>query len=151
MSEATGWVRALAEPLAAGAGLDLVDVQVRGSRGWRLVRVVVDCKGGVDLATCQRLSRQLSARMDEDDAIEGRYALEVTSPGTDYPLRDRRAFDRVQGREVLVQRSGADGRVLQVGGRVTAAETDAVVLDVGGTAVRVPYAEIVKATQRLPW
>jgi ribosome maturation factor RimP len=34
---------------------------------------------------------------------------------------------------------------------VRAAEADAVVLDVDGEPVRVPYDDIVKATQALPW
>lgn len=144
-------MRALVEPLAADAAVDVVDVQVRGSGGRRLVRVVVDRRGGVDLATCQGLSRRLSARLDDDDPVEGSYSLEVTSPGVGHPLRDRRAFERVLGRDVLVHRRGADGRVLQIGGTVTGAEADAVVLDVDGAPMRIAYAEIVKAAQRLPW
>jgi ribosome maturation factor RimP len=143
-------VRDLAAPLAEDAGLDLVDVSVK--RGPRtLVRVVVERKGGVDLAACQSLSQQLSARLDDVDPVVGRYALEVTSPGTDRPLRDRRDFDRVEGRVVLVHRLAGDERVEQVEGRVVEAEDEAVVLDVGGSRVRVPYPEIKKATQRLPW
>jgi ribosome maturation factor RimP len=142
-------IRDLAEPLAASSGLDLVDVELKqGPR--TLVRVVVDRKGGVDLATCQDMSRRLSDALDADDPVEGRYALEVTSPGVDRPLTDRRAFDRVEGRPVLVHRSDGGG-VVQLRGTVAAAEEDAVVLDVDGSPLRIPYDEIVKATQQLPW
>lgn len=151
MGDADGAVRALAMPVAQEAGVDLVDVAVKGSGGQRRVRVVIDRKGGVDLATCQQVSQRLSARLDEDDPIPGRYDLEVTSPGVDHPLEGQRAFDRVEGRDVLVHRRDPDGRVLQVHGRVLRAEPDAVVLDAGDGQVRVAYDEIVKATQRLPW
>lgn len=144
-------VRALAEPLVLENDLDLVDVQVKGSGPRRLVRVIVDRKGGVDLGTCQRLSQRLSSRLDEVDPIDDRYALEVTSPGVDHPLADRRAFDRVEGRDVLVHRDAGDGRVLQVRGRVAGTDDEAVVLDADGESVRVRYDEIVKATQSLPW
>lgn len=144
-------VRALAEPLALENDLDLVDVQVKGSGPRRLVRVIVDRKGGVDLGTCQRLSQRLSSRLDEVDPLDDRYALEVTSPGVDHPLADRRAFDRVEGRDVLVHRDAGDGRVLQVRGRVAGTDDEAVVLDADGESVRVRYDEIVKATQSLPW
>jgi ribosome maturation factor RimP len=140
----------LVEPVAAGEGVDLVDVAVRGTGGRQLVKVIVDRKGGVDLATCQRISQTLSARLDEADPIPGRYALEVTSPGIDHPLEGRAAFDRVEGREVLVHR-GDDERVTQVRGTVLAAEDDGVLLDTGGEQLRIAYAEIVKATQTLPW
>lgn len=143
-------VAELARPLAERRGVDLVEVEVKGGGGRRLVRVIVDRKGGVELADCQELSRELSEALDVEDPVEGRYALEVTSPGVDYPLRDPAAFDRVEGRPVLLHRE-ADGAPAQVRGVVRAAEADAVVLDVDGEELRVPYAEIVKATQALPW
>ena len=143
-------VRALTEPLAASAGLDLVEVAVKGSGGMRKVRIAVDRQGGVDLASCQALSRSLSAVLDEEDPIEGRYELEVTSPGVEHPLVGRRAFERVQGRDVLIHRED-DGRVVQVRGRVAAAGDRAVSVDVDGAVVDVPYEQVVKATQALPW
>lgn len=119
------------------------------------MRVVVDRKGGIDLASCQRVSRELSAVLDAADPVEDRYVLEVTSPGVDHPLADKAAFDRVEGRAVLVhRRRGADeaeGAVTQLRGTVRATEDDAVVLDVDGEVVRVRYLDIVKATQALPW
>jgi ribosome maturation factor RimP len=128
----------------------LVDVQVKGSGSRTLVRVVVDRKGGIDLASCQQLARELSAVLDAADPLDSRYVLEVTSPGVDHPLADRDAFDRVEGRAVLVHRH-VEGVVTQLRGSVMAAEPDAVVLDVQGEPIRVPYREIVKATQALPW
>jgi ribosome maturation factor RimP len=125
-------------------------VQVKGAGSRTLVRVVVDRKGGIDLTSCQQLSGALSAALDAADPIEGRYVLEVTSPGVDYPLTDQAAFRRVEGRAVLVHRR-KDAGMTQLRGLVTAAEPEAVVLDVEGERVRVPYREIVKATQALPW
>ena len=144
-------IRDLAAPLVDARALDFVDVEVKGSGSSRLVRVVVDRKGGVDLATCQELSRDLSELLDREDPIDGRYALEVTSPGTDHPLRDRAAFDRVEGRPVLVLRHGEGDAPVEVRGTVVAAEPEAVVLEVDGAAERVAYAEIVTAKQALPW
>lgn len=153
MTEEAQRVRDLAAGLADDLELDLVDVEVKGGGSSRLVRITVDRKGGVDLATCQEVSRELSALLDRDDPVKGRYALEVTSPGTDRPLRDRAAFDRVEGRDVLVHRRAErdDAPPAEVRGAVARAEEDAVVLDVEGQDVRIPYAEIVKAKQTLPW
>lgn len=152
-ADETAQVAALARPLAEHGGVDLVDVQVKGTGGRRLVRVVVDRKGGIGLEECRDLSRALSDVLDAEDPLDGAYALEVTSPGVDHPLRDRAAFDRVEGRLVVVHRDAAAGAEApaELRGTVTAAEEDAVVLDVDGEAVRVRYTEIRKATQALPW
>lgn len=151
MSDTVTRVRELAAPLADEHDVDLVDVEIKGSKGRRLVRVIVDRKGGVPLSACQDLSRALSEALDVSDPVEGRYALEVTSPGVDYPLRGQAAFHRVEGRDVLVHHDPGDGRVLQVRGKVIAARGDVVELDSGGERIELPYERIVKASQTLPW
>lgn len=148
-------LRSYAQPIVERHALDLVDVEVKGSGGRRLVRIVVDRKGGVDLASCRSISEELSRELDvaDPDPVAGSYSLEVTSPGTNRPLRDRAAFDRVEGREVLIHRARDDKPPVQVTGKVLAAHEDAVELEVDGDPepVRVLYAEVVKATQKLPW
>lgn len=140
-------VRALVDELAGASGLDVVDVALNGQGNRQLLKVLVDRKGGLDLAACQELAKRLSERLDETDPLSGRYTLEVSSPGTGYPLRDQRAFDRVEGKRVTVLRAEEP----EVSGVVKAARDDVVVLDVDGEEVAVPYGAITKATQALPW
>lgn len=140
-------VRALVDELAGASGLDVVDVALKGQGNRQLLKVLVDRKGGLDLAACQALAKRLSERLDENDPLPGRYTLEVSSPGTGYPLRDQRAFDRVEGKRVTVLRAEEP----EVSGVVKAARDDVVVLDVDGEEVAVPYGAITKATQALPW
>ena len=151
-TDARARVRALAEPVVVGADLDLVDVEVKQGRGQALVRIVVDRKGGVPLERCDDVSRRLSARLDDEDPIDGRYTLEVTSPGVDRPLRDRPAFDRVEGRDVRITHREDDGEVRTTEGKVLAADPGAVRLRTDdGDEVAVAYDRIETAVQRLPW
>ena len=143
-------LRALTEPLVEQAELDLVALEVKGAGGARKLRVMVDRKGGVDLRSCQELSRRLSEELDGADPIPGSYSREVTSPGIDHPLEGRRAFERVEGRDVLIHRE-QEGRVLQLRGRVAGADEQGVTVEVDGAPMHVPYDEVVKATQALPW
>jgi ribosome maturation factor RimP len=151
VADRTDAVREHAQPLAEAAGLDLVAVEVKGAGPQTLVRVRVDRKGGVDVAACQKLSKDLSAALDESDPIDNRYQLEVTSPGVDHPLQTRRDFDRVEGRLVAVRHKTGDEDVAEVKGKVLEATADAVVVEAAGDRVAVPYAEIVSASQTLPW
>jgi len=150
MAQDTTVIRRCATTVATAAGLDLVEVEVKGAGPQTIVRVVVDRKGGVDVGTCQQLSRDLSGQLDASDPISGRYSLEVTSPGTDRPLRTQRDFDRVEGRLVQLRRQEAD-RVAELRGTVREARDDAVVLVVDGATVAVPYVEVGSARQALPW
>lgn len=137
----------LAEPAAAAAGLDLVDVEARGTGGRRRIRVIVDRDGGVGIEACRALSRTLSAGLDAADPIEDRYDLEVTSPGVDRPLVGARAFARVAGRAVQLRTHDGAERT----GTVEAVEDDAVVLEVDGEREVIALRDIDHATQALPW
>jgi ribosome maturation factor RimP len=148
MADLVEVVRGFAQPLAIGAGLDLVDVEVKGTGPRTLVRVKVDRKGGVGLAECQELSRALSRALDDSDPIDDRYQLEVSSPGVNYPLRNQRDFDRVEGRLVVLRRRDESD---ELKGKVVEAAESEVVLDAGGTRTTVAYADIDSATQALPW
>jgi ribosome maturation factor RimP len=145
-------IRELAHREALAESVDVLAVEVKGEGPLRLVRVVIDRKGGVPLDVCQRISRRLSRELDDADPIAGRYTLEVTSPGVDWPLDDRKSFDRIEGREVVIHLRGEGGQVEQVRGRVVSAGQDAVELDNDKAGVvAVAYDDIVKAAQALPW
>ncbi|HSK97679.1 MAG TPA: hypothetical protein VK891_13750 [Euzebyales bacterium] len=145
-------IRDMADRAARAEDVEVLAVEVKGQGARQLVRVVVDRKGGVDIAACQRVSQELSRGLDAADPIGGRYTLEVTSPGLDWPLEDRAAFDRVEGRDVLIHRRGDDGAVEQVRGRVVRAADHTVELrGTDGDAIAIAYDDIVKAAQALPW
>ncbi len=150
MADVANIVRGFAQPLATDAGLDLIDVAVKGSGSRTLVKITVDRKGGVGLAECQQLSKDLSRRLDECDPIDSRYQLEVTSPGVAHPLRTRRDFDRVEGRLVVVHRRTGD-ELDEIRGTVVEAAEAEVVLETDGDRVAIAYDDVHKATQALPW
>jgi len=150
MAVAADIVRRHAETLAQRAGLDLITVEVKGSGPRTLVRVKVDRKGGVALTECQQLSRDLSRALDEDDPIDSRYQLEVSSPGVSHPLRSQRDFDRVEGRVVTLRLHGAESGT-EITGTVRDAGETHVVIATDDADLPVAYDDIDNATQALPW
>lgn len=126
-------------PVIAAAGMDLESVRVSAAGRRRLLRVVVDSDQGVSLDAAAALSRQLSAALDGAPVMgDFPYTLEVSSPGVDRPLTDPRHWRRSVGRLVQVA-AGDDGTVT---GRVVAADSDEVTLDVGGDHRRFGYATL---------
>jgi ribosome maturation factor RimP len=137
-SQADG-VRALATPLAAAAGLVVEDVTVTPAGRRRVLRVTVDLPedrtGGVPMESVTAASQAISAALDTSDVMGGTpYVLEVSSPGVDRPLTERRHWSRARGRLVHVRL--ADGA--ETTGRLTAVDDDGI--DVGGR--RLPWAEV---------
>jgi ribosome maturation factor RimP len=130
------------EPVVAAAGMDLESVRVTAAGRRRLLRVVVDSDRGVSLDDAAAVSRELSAALDKV-AVMGDfpYTLEVSSPGVDRPLTDRRHWRRSVGRLAKVTVTDAGGSEV-VTGRIVSADADGVTLDVEGARRRFPYAEL---------
>jgi len=141
-------VRAIAAPLAAGEGLELVDVELAGAGGRTTLRLYVDRAGGVSLDDCSSISRAVSAALDVEDPIEGAYDLEVSSPGLDRPLRTPEHFQKFAGEEVRIK---AFGPISELENRKTfhgtlrGFEDAKVLVEVDGKLFRVPHDRIAKA------
>jgi ribosome maturation factor RimP len=113
-----GKVRAIAERVAAGYGLDVFDVQFRREAPGMVLRVQIDRPGAaskeedsVGVADCAAVSRDLSAIFDVEDVVPTAYTLEVSSPGLDRPLRGLDDYRRFTGRRAkVVMREKVDGQ-----------------------------------------
>ena len=129
----------LIEPVVAAAGMDLESVRMSVAGKRRLLRIVVDGDHGVSLDDAADVSREISAMLDEANALgEVPYTLEVSSPGVDRPLTEPRHWRRAVGRLVKVKVTGEG----TVEGRILAADADGVTLDLAGSERRLGYGEL---------
>jgi ribosome maturation factor RimP len=92
-------LRDLVEPLLASHAVELVDLEVKP----KLVRVTVDRDGGIDLDTVSDMTQLISSLLDAHDPLPSSYALEVSSPGLERPLRTPAHFRRFEGSTVSVK------------------------------------------------
>jgi ribosome maturation factor RimP len=129
----------LIEPVVAAAGMDLESVRMSVAGKRRLLRIVVDGDRGVSLDDAADVSREISAMLDEVNALgEVPYTLEVSSPGVDRPLTEPRHWRRAVGRLVKVKVTGEG----TVEGRIRAADADGVTLDLAGGERRFGQGEL---------
>ncbi|SER07386.1 ribosome maturation factor RimP [Gracilibacillus ureilyticus] len=93
----------LLQPILDELSLELVDVVYeKEGKNWFL-RVYLDKDGGIDIEECGIVSEKLSARLDEEDPIEGAYFLEVSSPGVERPLKKEDDFVKYTGENVYIK------------------------------------------------
>ncbi len=90
-------VSELVAPIAEELGVDVLQVRIGGSGKSKLVQVLVDRRGGVDADTLARVSRGLALQLDVEDLISGKYRLELSSPGLEWPLETEADFNRYEG------------------------------------------------------
>ena len=94
-------IREVVNRVAAGLGLEVVEVDLRGGGKARMLRIVIDRPGGVTHEDCAALSREAGIILDVEDAVPGgSYTLEVSSPGLDRKLVKAADFERFTGSRV---------------------------------------------------
>lgn len=100
--------------------------------------VYVDHPDGVDHALCARVTDALRDYLRE-------YTVDVSSPGSERPLRKPQHFAQVVGRRVAVRTEAKIGDRSRFKGTVVAAEGDHVVLEVEDDERHdIPYESIVR-------
>jgi ribosome maturation factor RimP len=96
-------VQEIAERVGTSEGLEIVDVQLLGGGGSRLLRIFIDKPQGVTHADCEFISLNVGTILDVEDVIPGgRYTLEVSSPGVERKLTRPQEFERFLGHKIKV-------------------------------------------------
>jgi ribosome maturation factor RimP len=126
-------------------GVELVVLEEVGSRRQMTVRLLIDYPSGVTHELCSLVSGVVGQALDETEAMEGEYTLEVSSPGIERPLRKRSHFEAQVGKKVYVKtRTPVEGSkiwqgiLLEVG-------VDEIVVQEAGREARIPLCEVSSA------
>ncbi len=123
-------IHAIAERVAASSGLEIVELEMRGSGKARMLRIFIDKPGGVTHEDCAKLSREVSTIFDVEDAVPGgSYVLEVSSPGLDRKLSRPVDFERFQGSRVKLTTKDAVNGNRHFEGRLEHFEAGRLTLD----------------------
>jgi len=134
------------EPVIRFRKLELVEIVFSKGSSRGVLKVIIDHDLGVGIDDCTAVSREISALLDVEDIVPGSYALEVSSPGLDRPLKSLEDFMRFAGKlakvtmaEPVSDKRSLVGRILRVEGESVVLESD------GDIAITVPFNKIKKA------
>ena len=95
--------KALIQKIVSSEGLELVEVEFKGSLNSRILRIYIEGSQGVTHENCQRVSSQVGTELEIDDLIPGAYTLEVSSSGLTRKLNRKEDFERYRGRLIKLQ------------------------------------------------
>jgi len=130
-------VREIAERVAASSGLEVVEVELRGTSNARMLRVFLDRPGaasgdplaGVTHGDCVSFSREFGTILDVEDAIPSSYTLEVSSPGLDRKLSKAKDFERFVGSRMKLTTRNPVGNNKYFEGRLESFQDGKLALD----------------------
>jgi ribosome maturation factor RimP len=112
-----------------------VEVLLAEVLGGNLVRLFIDHPKGVTLDLCERVTKHLLE-------VREKYALEVTSPGTERPLSKPEHFRRYVGRRAKVRTRGVHDGHKSFTGELINATDDSVTVAADTGVVSIAYADI---------
>jgi ribosome maturation factor RimP len=119
------------------AGIPGVEVLAVEMSGTERMTVFVDHPEGVDHALCVRVTDALRGYLDE-------YAIEVSSPGLERPLRKPSHFQRAVGRQVALRTEAPIDGQARFRGEVVAAGERTLELRSSDQTIEIPYDAIVR-------
>ena len=146
-------IEEIAQRVADSEGLELVEVEVKGGGNSRFVRISIDKPEGVTHADCELVSQQVGTILDVEDVVpDGRYTLEVSSPGVERKLVTPQDYQRFQGKKVRITlRDAVEGR-RNWEGKLAGLENGEVALETEpGKTVRFPHGQVQKANLKFEW
>ncbi len=144
-------VFAIAENVLTDASHFLVAVSVRGVRGSRVVEVFIDGDAGIGVSALAAYSREISFMLDTEDFIDGKYKLDVSSPGATRPLVQLRQYKKHIDRNLKVKYEHAE-EVKSLKGVLTAVGDDHVELTFANKkSQQIAFSDIIESKVLLPW
>lgn len=146
-------VTEIAERVGTREGIEIVEVQLLGGGGSRVLRIFIDKPSGVTHGDCENISQQVGTILDVEDTIPGgRYTLEVSSPGLDRKLVKPRDFERFAGKKIkIVLRTPIDNS-RRLEGTLAGLEGESLKLDLNPEhSVLIPLAQVERANLKPEW
>lgn len=103
MKESVNTLRDQLASLVEALGYEFVGCELQRQGRDSVLRIFIDSVSGVNLDDCTKVSRQVSAMLDVEDPIPGRYTLEISSPGLDRPLFEIQHYKKQIGQRVKLR------------------------------------------------
>lgn len=141
-------IRTLITPLLHQEGVELFDLNVhRHGREWQLKIFVDRPSGGITIAQCAQLNHSIGRLLEEEKVCTGGFALELSSPGADRPLKTASDFRRVLGKFVKLDFLRPLGNRREFIGELKAVGDDQIALSVEGEEHAIRISDIDKAVE----
>jgi ribosome maturation factor RimP len=134
------------EPALSDMGYELVRVAINGAE-MKTVQIMAERADRQDMTVddCEKISHTASALLDVADPFNGRWVLEVSSPGIDRPLVKPADYDRFKGEEAKVELvNDIDGRK-RFKGILKGIEGTKISMDFEGQEISFDFADVAKA------
>jgi ribosome maturation factor RimP len=126
-------------------GFELVEVEYIHNMGRWILRLVIDKESGVTIDDCAKVSNELGDLIDVKNFIDHSYALEISSPGLDRPLKKEKDVLKAMNKKIkLKMLTPVEGR-RNYSGYLRDFENGMLHVEIETGLVALPWSEVDKA------
>lgn len=137
----------LAQPIAKDLNLEIVNAVFQTNQAPPKLRLDIrQPQSDTGLEDCERMSRALEARLEEEDLIPDAYVLEISSPGLSDQLITDRDFVSFRGFPIVVQTHEPFKGQTEWIGRLIEKDENVLRLNLKGRTLSIPV-EIIQQVQ----
>jgi len=90
-------------PEVTSMGFELLGIELVKNRHTSLLRVYIDNIEGIKIDDCVLVSQQIAGLLDVNDPVNGKYNLEVSSPGLNRPLFTDEQLKKQIGQNAVIR------------------------------------------------
>lgn len=130
-----------------GCGVKLYDIVSLKENDNNIYRVYIISPEGINLDQCADVSRQISPILDIHEPMNGKYHLEVSSPGIERKLKKTMHFKSSVGDKVRIK--DFDKNIIQ--GELLRADDNEIVVKTEHGEEQITYDEISSASTYFEW
>ncbi|MDA3814011.1 MAG: ribosome assembly cofactor RimP [Candidatus Cloacimonetes bacterium] len=129
------------EQIAKKACLDvnvaLYDLSLKSASKGLIVLIYITKIGGVNITECKRVSRNISEILETEDVIKERFFLEVSSPGLERALNQKKHYVSAIDEKVQISFTDDENTVTEIG----------ILKEVLPESIKIEFEEAVKEIQ----
>lgn len=133
--------------LAAECGVKFYDEEIAKENGSLIYRVFITKNGGVGLSDCEKFSRLLSPILDVEPPVEGKFLLEVSSPGLERKLTKAEHFANSIGEMVRISLNNGE----KIEGEILEFNDEILKLKTQNGKILINFSDIKKAKTFIIW
>lgn len=137
-------IEAIAKDVCAKHGVSLYDVELKHAAKGLVIVIYITKIQGIGVEDCSVISRDIGRTMEEDNLVNSRYFLEVSSPGLERKLKLKKHYVSAIGEKVKITYN-AERENKMVIGVLKEVDRNELILELGSEELTIAFNDIKKA------
>jgi len=125
--------------------VSLYDIEIKHTQKGEVYIIYINKIGGVTISDCATISRKIGNILEEEDIINDRYYLEVSSCGIERKLNFKKHYMGAINEKVKITYGDAPGEKKTIIGILKEVLLDKIIVEIEEEIIEIPFNEIKKA------